>query len=64
MGSRVTAQDERGRGLFWVGLGKENEINVANRWLAFGTFVGNIVDAGGLSKKNLTDISWLVCLIE
>jgi len=34
---------------------------VANQWLAFGTFVGNIVDAGGLSKtkKNPTDISWL-----
>lgn len=49
--------------MFWVGLGKENE-KVANQWLAFGTFVGNIVDAGGLSKtkKNLTDISWLVLL--
>jgi len=37
---------------------------VANQWLAFGTFVGNIVDAGGLSKtkKNPTDISWLVLL--
>ena len=37
---------------------------MANQWLAFGTFVGNIVDAGGLSKtkKNPTDISWLVLL--
>ena len=35
---------------------------MANQWLAFGTFVGNIVDAGGLSKtkKNPTDISLLV----